>query len=97
MPALSKPHATWEPELDEKERESTWKEATGWGKSLTQHQTARTTFTSNANEAAALAKNGIGLTKEDDTVLKRRQVRLSHVVGEALHAFNPTPATTCHM
>ena len=77
MPPLSKPHATWNHGLDEKERERTWKIAAGSNKTLKQHYSARETFTRNANEAAALAKKGIGLTKEDDTVLKRRQDRLS--------------------
>ena len=50
----------------------------GRGKSLTQHRTARATFTRNANVAAAEAKKGIGLTTEDNTVLKKRQDRLSN-------------------
>ena len=78
MPPLSKPHAAWKPKLNEKERKSTWKEAAGKGKSPTQHMKARTRFTFKANVAAAGAKKGIGLTKEDDTILKRKQVRLSN-------------------
>jgi len=78
MPPLSKPPATWNPKLGEKERESTWKEAAGLGKSPTQHNTAREIFTRKANEAAAEAKKGIGLTEEDNTILKRKQVRQSN-------------------
>ena len=77
MPPLSKPHAAWKPKLNKKERESTWAKAAGDGKSPRQHQTARATFTRTANEDAALKKNGIGLTADDNTVLKKRQVRLS--------------------
>ena len=75
---MSKPHATWEPELNEEERKSTWAEAAGWGKSPTQHASARKIFIRNANEDAALAKNGVGLTADDNTVLKKRQDRLSN-------------------
>ena len=75
---MSEPHATWETKLNEKERKSTWKFAAGKGKSPEQHTNARRTFTRNANEAAALAKNGIGLTADDNTVLKKRQDRLSN-------------------
>jgi len=78
MPPLSKPHATWKPKLNEEERKSTWAEAAGEGKSPKQHSQARKRFIRDANEDAALAKNGVGLTKEDDTVLKKRQVRLSN-------------------
>ena len=76
---MSKPHAAWEPKLNKKEREKSWAEAAGEGKSPKQHQDARRIFTRNANEAAALAKNGVGLTADDNTVLKRRQDRLSNV------------------
>jgi len=83
---ISKPHATWKPKWNEKERKSTWAEAAGLGKSPRQHIHARSKFTRKANEAAALAKNGVGLTKEDDTILKKRQVRLSN--GIATNANN---------
>ena len=63
MPPISKPHAAWKPKLDEKEQEKSWAEAAGLGKSHKQHQGARKRFTVKANEAAALAKNGVGLTK----------------------------------
>jgi hypothetical protein len=75
---ISKPHATWKPKLNEEERESTWAEAAGDDKSPGQHKDARKLFTRDANEAAVEAKNGVGLTKEDDTVLKKRQDRLSY-------------------
>ena len=78
MPPLSKPHAAWKHGLNEEERESTWAEAAGWGKSPRQHRKARAIFTRKANEAAALAKNGFGLTAFDNTVLKKRQDRLSN-------------------
>ena len=77
MPApISKPHATWKPLLNKEERKSTWAEAAGEGKSLRQHIDARKRFIRNANEAAALEKNGIGLNAFDNTVLKKRQNRL---------------------
>ena len=75
---ISKPHATWKPKLNDEERESTWAKAAGDGKSPIQHETARERFTRKANEAAAEAKKGIGLTKEEDTILKRKQVRQSN-------------------
>ena len=89
---MSKPHAKWKPKLNEEERKSTWKEAAGDDKSLGQHKDARATFTRNANEDAALKKNGIGLTKEDDTVLKTTQVRLSNKKA-AKGVLRKTPET----
>jgi len=72
---ISKPHATWKPKLNEEERESTWAEAAGDDKSPGQHKDARKLFTRDANEAAVDAKKGIGLTKEDNAILKKRQDR----------------------
>ena len=76
-PPISKPHASWKPKLTENERESTWVEAAGSDKSQKQHQSARDRFTRKANEDAAEAKNGVGLTTEDITVLKKNEVRIS--------------------
>jgi hypothetical protein len=76
MPPVSKIPATWKPGLDEKERESTWKEAAGPNKTVKQHGQARFLLTRKANEDAAEAKEGVGLTTEDSAVLKNRQKRL---------------------
>jgi len=75
---ISKPHAAWKDKLPEKERESTWAKAAGEGKSPEQHIKARKIFSFKANVAAAEAKNGIGLTADDNNVLKKRQDRLSN-------------------
>ena len=82
MRTISKPHATWKPELSTNEREETWKFAAGSDKSLKQHQYARNYFTRTANENAAEAKNGVGLNTEDSAVLKKKQERLSKKMFE---------------
>ena len=77
MPAISKPHATWKPGVDEEEREKTWKEAAGPNKSHVQHIHARKFFTRNAKEDAAegKVKNGVGLDDSDRAVLEKKETR----------------------
>jgi hypothetical protein len=77
MRTISKPHATWKPELSTNEREETLKFAAGSDKSLIQNTAARAIFTRTANEHAAEAKNGVGLDDKDRAVLKQKQYRLS--------------------
>ena len=77
MPPLSKPHASWKPKLPQHERESTWAKAAGEGKSTQQHRDTRFGFIRKANEDSVKSKNGIGLTSDDITVLKKKQIRVS--------------------
>ena len=69
---ISKPHATWKPELSTNEREETWKFAAGLNKSRKQHKDVRKYFTRIANEDAAEVKNGIELTTEESALLQRK-------------------------
>ena len=81
---MSKIPATWNPGLNETERESTWKFAAGSDKTAGQHQSVRSYFTRIANEDAAEAKNGIDLTVDDIAVLEKKKYRLSNDKANSL-------------
>ena len=76
-PLISDPHPKWRTDLNETDRKSKWKYAAGDGKSPEQHTEARKYFTRTANEESAKAKNGVGLTLEDEKVLKNKKDRVS--------------------
>jgi len=78
--------------LNEKDRESTWKEAAGEGKSLARHVKARFMFIRTANEESAEAKKGVGLTTEDIEALEKKRIRLSKTQGYN-RAYRKTPGT----
>ena len=77
MSPISDPPPKWRTDLNEKDRESEWAKAAGTGKSPAQHRNARKRFIIKANEDAAEEKNGVGLTTEDNEVLKKKHNRSS--------------------
>ena len=72
MPPPSKPHPNFRTDLNEKDRKSEWAKAAGEDKSPAQHRETRRYFIRTANEDAAEAKNGVGLTPEDSKVLIKK-------------------------
>jgi hypothetical protein len=74
---LSEPPPSWKIDLNETDRKILWKEAAGPNKTKRQHQEVRSRFTRIANEEAATAKNGVGLTKEEIKFLERKRNRAS--------------------
>ena len=88
-PMISKPPASYKPELDEEERVKSWKFAAGSDKTSAQHRNSRSQFIvmTNARQQKAKinaikAKDESQRTLEDNTELKKEKDRLSTVAAK---------------